>query len=1319
MNVSGFSAAQWSSTGGAVNVVRAAPIFPAIIPAAAVQPLHKDLAGPRLRYRTVEPRAARTARSALLTPITRALTSALRDARAHAHEHAHSVDYQQMLRRQRDWIDLNGVHPADLSATQILQKVCTHRKLLDETDAALTARLRDDADEAIDEAALLAFDLNEPADVIATGMPMTDIRARFASALIHEWHDAAIGCRVLPSAPFAPVNARYWYDGNAIRNAHGKTVDDIVNDIFNARIIKGEAPAMQALINHENQARRLFGQPNDMRVSDLAILAAAMGAAPGPAPDYAPRPGTVRVGDVWLTREELRAIVVGAMRKLLLDTCYPGGTPLHSVATILLRRGPIYGIDATACPDADAVMHAFNRLAIAWDELPRFPLSPHLYAAYHLARDSGVLLINTTSTRTPAEQISDQVTIALAPGIAALDELPDPALRADIRSTTEAGRQACFATLSTSLESIAYTDATDLQRQLSNYFNQRLLALAPLPTYDLDFLIENRLREKFHFDDAQLRAERSVHLPRNDFTSRIRSVPPVSVTPLNEFKQRAANHMYPMRFGDVSIDTEDELNDIKQAIGQMLFTHPIIEAKATEILRERDLPVDAESVRAVRALIVREMVTIPQSRWWPAFDFADSTLLGQPIRSFLYTLKCGDTKAILRLLPFIIPIYEMEEGLRLQDRQRAWDGLKDLGVDILFTAVGMGLEKMIFGGIGKSAAMKLARANPSIAERAGIDAMRGAAGILRDVPGSEWIGKATLANTEPKSLGADRLRWSHDATRHSLYLIDEQRSVSVRAIDGGFRELDRRGRLIPNAPVIFGDALTGRGYRITSHVGMQGGVGGVSTRVLQVRSTVSNVLRFWKTLSLSPQLAIRRATPRDILKTLFVPAGESLETHANQDSFITNWRNAYTRYKSFAQFEDFWLHVYRQSDTAAAIINQAYEKRRFRGTGEVTFNGERSFVNGNDICFLSDKHLAELHYVSSIGETAFQQKRMFIHEGLHWLTRLGDPELSEAHMHRGPVIYLTDRILSEVGDSPSVPARISYKTPPRFSTNEIAHQAWAADLDVLHDWSVAEDRLLDKILNAGRQYPDSMMVMGQNIGERVTVRQGLALHEKLASVERFGARDVGPLYQNIAHAFNLPDTLYKAWLRRLLSESSTFREIAAAWHDMPKLRRVAVLLSDFGENPDVFFEDAVPYQLSRNLININRRKLYYFSDAGVTELLALRQFTGAMLDFFVSELVPRQRSLALQTGYSERGIVVSLENEVAVQIGYGGPERICESLAGSHQGLLQHQTDVRRAANSENGYLHRKTHDGQAYADAKGSADILGLAGAVDADTRL
>jgi hypothetical protein len=820
MNVFGPAAMQSSLTGGAAALPlnNTAPV--ANVSALAFAPkaqqhfsLRRNATntapgiqpGARLRYRTVDQPAVRKSRSVPF--VTHAWPAPA------AESMVPSVHYQQYLRDQRGWLDLDQIRKEDFSATQILQKVCGHRQLHNETSAQLNARLRDSADHAINEAALIAFDVHESEETIATGMPIAEIRARFASALIQEWHDTAIGCRLLPSAPFRPGHATYWYDGNAIQNGQGKSLSDIADDLFAAGTTMDESPAMQHLIDQANKARHLLGQPANMRAADRTRLSRAMGGLPAAVPHYLERPDTVRVGDVWLTRAELYTLLRVALHNLVLDPHYAGGTPLHSVATALLRLGPAHDVDFSAYNDPAAMMRAFDRLTTAWHRDPHFIFSPHLCAAHHLALDNGIFFLNGSSSITREQQAMDQITTAAAPFLTALSQQPPSTLQSEALLRLVEGTRMAMDALVAAPETFAYTDTGDLASQLHTYLNQRLLALAPLPAYDENFLIESMLQKDYRMTEADLIRTRKVPFYGGAMAGMARPPGEQHLSPLQEFRQCAATGCV-MTVGDKTIDAQDALNTIRKRSAQVLFADPALIAKATELLRMDSQPYGPENVKAVSGLIIDTIVKAPEP---DAFDIAMSLLLplftSLTIKSVVNTLGSGDPKSMLRLFPFIVPSYEIEEGIRLGDRQRAIDGLIDLGWDIALTASGLGLERFLVRQVARDAErLLMEQLYMPFSERAGVNALRSMSGLLSDLPEtlprqllpgveeSSFSHRAEPASllhpvrqTEPKAVGIFNARTADQRPRKTLYLIDEQRYVVVRAVPDGFEEVDLHG----------------------------------------------------------------------------------------------------------------------------------------------------------------------------------------------------------------------------------------------------------------------------------------------------------------------------------------------------------------------------------------------------------------------------------------------------------------------------------------------------------------------------------------------
>jgi hypothetical protein len=412
----------------------------------------------------------------------------------------------------------------------------------------------------------------------------------------------------------------------------------------------------------------------------------------------------------------------------------------------------------------------------------------------------------------------------------------------------------------------------------------------------------------------------------------------------------------------------------------------------------------------------------------------------------------------------------------------------------------------------------------------------------------------------------------------------------------------------------------------------------------------------------------------------------------------------------YAAFEKFWQKAYALSDTAVAVMNAAYDKLIFRGNCEVEFDAATATACGGAVCLLADKVLAQKKYVSIRGTVRFQRHRMWLHEALHWLAQIEDVVPEQAHNHRGATIYMTDRILSELGEYPPPPARLAYKMPPVFNPAAGPHHSWASNLRVLSDWSVAEDKLLDETLDAGRDFSSAITIAGQNIVERVTVRQGLAFIDYMKSHKNRATENVLHLFQLVRDSFAVSSHIdHSGFMKQLITHSKTFRAIAQAWSAKAQYARITIdrLSFNHGELPSVLAHRA--HLSSGKKIWLNRQKLYYHSDSGLAAVVPLRQYAGALIDFFISEMIPGKSYLILPDKFIDRGLSILLENGVLRQIGDPSPPRICARLTPDPESYLQHQSNVNRAAVSENGYLRQVARGGVSSQSIHVDDDILAL----------
>jgi hypothetical protein len=1227
--------------------------------------------------------------------------------------------YQGVLQRGLHWIDPLKVRDKNLSATQILQTVIRHRHPDIRTRDALTERLRNERDVIVDEASLIAFNAQSGTDIIAHDASMQIIRAHYASALIDEWQDAALGLSLLPSTPVAPAHAKFWYDGAIVQNARGKNLEQIVDALYSSAPYVDEAAPTQRLIADAGRARHLPGQPEGpIDIGRQRDMTRWMYGDTEKSPRYLQRTGTVKIAGVWLTRQELRDVVEKTMRGLMLDTFYPAGSALHAIATIVIRLGPLHGIAFDAFDHPSTLMQAFNQLKQAWHMHPRSVIAPSLCAAHYLAQTGDVLFLDKDTSQTPAQQIRKQTVDAVVPALfnAGFDPSADiPRLQKLVDGLDLRGPTSPFATITKSFdadklriylsilareklrshapETVSYSNTSDLNRQLHDYLQQRLLAQAPFPAYSEDFLITKILRREFSMTDKDLRRIISTRMP-----SPIGGLTPtIFGTPLHIFLIRLKAYNSSMAFNGKIINTRKKWEAEKKRATDALFHHPIILAKSKEIARLSGIQYTTADIDAIRHILVKNTMgveeTLSLDDWLTVFR--PLTLSSSPMMtSIMNTIGSGDPRKILGLLPFVVPLYDIEEGIRLGDEQRAIDGVIRFGEDAIFTALGVGAEKFMLRQLARDAeAMLMARTSMSPAERAGVDTLRNMAALIPEVSARQLTRRggivdedtysvhtregAASVRTIPKALEAAASLDNHPPPQ-MLFLAKEGRSIPATPTEYGFTETDFRGKPIFDAPPIFSTQEAENRYMLSRRFSLPGGAIGIKAADLIKRDTVANIQDYWESIANVPGIRTRSPAPADMIRSLFRSTDHPLS----------------------ASFEQFWIEAYERSETAATIINSAYSRSPYIvRCCDVKFGGQEALAKGDYIEFMSDDDLATAHYVTPTGSTVFQRQRMWLHESIHWLTGLKDPLKHETHNNRGGTVYMTDRILSELGANPPLAPRTAYRLQTISKTAEsqrAAFQGWLITLRKNHEWTIAENMHLDKVLDADRTFPASMQILGENVADRVTVRQGIELNNYLKSLGTLGEGNAAHITALLTDSFAASPLVHiRSFIQSCVSRSKTFRMLAAAWHAQAK-HTTAIDISLRNLDTRMLLHksrsrSAHAIAQDGSSIWLNNQPLYYFSEFDIELLKSPRQYAGAMIDLFLTEMTPEMHALRLKNPFYERGLSVLLENKVLQEIGDNSPQRICSALAYDPDAYLRDQSTVTRAAVSEDGYLKQVT----------------------------
>jgi hypothetical protein len=1244
--------------------------------------------------------------------------------------------YQSVLQRGLHWIDLDAVRARQMSPAQILHAVCRYRGQPVAADSTLHQRLQNYRDVIADEAALIYFNaqpgcaMQADCDAVARNAPIHAIRAQFATALIDEWQDAGIGIALLPSAPIAPMHAKFWYDGFSLQNARDKHLEELVAELFDGGPYAKEAPIIQHFIDQASDVGHLPGYPGKATIGATRrnALIRAMHADMSALSRYEERPGTVDFAGIWLTRNETAAVVAKRMHDLMLGTHYPKCTVLDALETTVLRLGPLHDIAFNAYDQPAELVNVYNRLGQAWDRDPRFAIAPSPYAGQYLTRCRNVLYLLENTGLTRDRQIVLQVANNLFPALhsamesssrqlllAELDywsmtiaqfagvQRPMPAIDATryltpARLALLSGVRASVRVRKNAVETIRFGNSTDLQRQLHDYVEEELPALAPLPVYDEDFQIDRILRRQLDMSDTDIKTRRPVRFALQSIIGAPIKVPVKNLTPPEEFGIRLRLSASAMRFGPLTINTVEELENARKAAVAALMEDRIVRAKSTEIMRRHGIPQHPENVRAVRQSLANSLVGIATPTSLTDGLLADlDRLFGSPtLRAMVDAIASGEPRRIFSLLPFVVPLYDIVKGIGHRNWTLVGSGATHLLEDAALTALGLAAEKIMLAQLARGADALLALRRPTaaaletpvIAETP----FNARDGITAHEPAAQTLPKAA----EAAALMPDR------RVQLTLYLIDEKRWVAVKPVEGAFAETDLRGNVLHGAPVIFGDIASRRGYRLMRRPNALDAAAAVEIPDLMQSATVIDVLATSQRLARLPNIRSRRPNPKKIIKALF-----SLADNAPSENLRQGLQRIYTRYRTYAQFEQFWERVYQRSDTAVEFLNAAYDRLPFTGNAEISFHAEQARTIGRDVHLLGESALADQYYVSLDGTTRFQWPRMLIHEILHALGETADTNMFNK---RGETIFRTDRILFEMGYAEPIPARLAYRMPPVFSHNEAAHQLWAMHLLDIYDTVVLEDLLIDRKLAVARTVSESTMILGQKVSERITVRQALELVECMRTIPKFGLGDTERLFQLAASSFDSSvHSDFIKMLRKLITESKTLRELAHAWFQQGTYARARVRTIDFGLREGPPFRPVSAHAISDKRIWINTEPLYYFSERGFAPMDHARRYTGVIVDYFLGEIMPQVRTITWPDRFRSRGLGVLLENEILKEIHHPSSPRVCLELSPCAEGRHRDLTAVRRADDTEWDFLWQTVRERLA-ADGKAAGnDLLGL----------
>ena len=312
----------------------------------------------------------------------------------------------------------------------------------------------------------------------------------------------------------------------------------------------------------------------------------------------------------------------------------------------------------------------------------------------------------------------------------------------------------------------------------------------------------------------------------------------------------------------------------------------------------------------------------------------------------------------------------------------------------------------------------------------------------------------------------------------------------------------------------------------------------------------------------------------------------------------------------------------------------------------------------------NDQAIGALQYMGPEGLAPVAPEQAYLHEMVHALTGARDPGARLDLLNRGPVVYLTDRILAESGHF--APPQVMYRREDALPALA-AHETVEGNRERAAEAALAEDRYLDGYLS--RQYRssarlDASAAMGVVLA-RVKSAARLSSRSTL-SVPTSSRFSLTPAPAGVSKAFGASASPGQ-FIQRLLDRSSTFRSLLA--RDAAVASEGWTLAWGSSSGPRV---DRVSRRLTLPPV-----RGYYLHDHGRGAIEPQRQLAEALVEA-LSGLSP----LSVRDSAQQRGEVLILAQQVLDEAGFHFSRRL-SAAEMSHDAPLTWLTPARRRADAE------------------------------------
>ena len=1147
-----------------------------------------------------------------------------------------------------DWVDDARARLYADSPSQLLRAVAEHRhrEIPGEFETTLDPSILADV-AVLDEAAVLYDRLRQPAENKGEkpGPPaertLSTMRAAFLAALRVDYpRRRALAALFAPDPSIGQTTP--YFDGFALLNAQGQSFDALVD------------------------RREVWSHP---------VLTA-------------------------LTQTERGTLLAQKFDEMGESKRFPIGSIEHSMATALLRIERYRGKEATDDGSQADTVKAFAQAQAAWKDGNSYPYHPRLLFAAHLARSSGFVVTSPQELTLLFEnQVNDRAVELLAAGNDKPFEWMERYLSSravPLKSWKDAEpvrRAELLLALFDSLNEAAEGDgpvsafAKELKAKgvltpkrfvgadfearaaaVLEYANERMtIAFGNPPSFDRRRAAIAVLHRS-GVDDSTLTDMRHYVIAGDN--------PNVAKSQfgdlLDEFLDRAdwvglngASMKLP---GGTRLRPRDELQREEEAFNAGLSADPWVRAAAKERLRAQSKATTPEAVQRLASEIAGNL----------AAETEKHRALMKGFETWINTV------------PVAGPVYNIEEGVRHHDAARAAFGLLFLGADLfdLSTGAGSGARSEATHPVVPKLRRAFGRADASQINIAAHPEM------------IEMSADPVHIAQPDANVPAEVRQFARQARERSVSWSDydivhldfEDRIVLVSPDGDDYFEVDWQTRhRLRDAPAIERDPLTGKG---------------------RVRETYP--------------LDARPAPRSEVQEHLTVEGVTALLKRANDaalHNFDERFADAFVRPVPTAgssRFDApaFFRKIYEASGTFRRLFNRHAQLDAQARNGTAKVWKKWGFVLGEEgalgaprkaytdfenkrIYMPRDSDIEATSYMSAGGPQAMSLEQAYLHEMIHAVTGGRDPQGASELLDRGPIVYLTGKILSEAGYD--IPEQVMFRR--RYSTDDVP-----AEDSVEHNardaarQAAAENRYLDAIVDAGRgTVTADTLVEGTPVASRLTIRWTQAMLDEIEEVQDgaflaggdFKAkfdRNFGFYFQNrtMTEAFASDARVITEFYGRLYQRSATFRRM---FDRMPVTEASQADPWRFVLEGDIDFRALSPESRVHGVAESTKKiyalddSLHYLTESGLREVEIERKLAQQMICALTGlDQVP------VPQAYANRGAAVYLTERILREAGFNYPRQLVAAFVGpddiaGQTRLLARQTAAMRSASVEDQYL--------------------------------